>query len=166
RNLNRRLGTFGGLLERDLEVVPEVRTPLGSTPPPAASAKDVAKAEHVAKAGEDVGKVGEDRGVDAAGSGAAAEPGMPEAVVHAPLLAIREDGIRFGRFLERFLRLVIARIAIRMVLQRKLPVGALDLLVVRISLDAQHLVVVPLRHAAHPLATLTIDGRSSRSPSM
>ena len=95
-----------------------------------------------------------------------ADAGVSEPVVQTLLLLIREDRVRFGRFLERFLGLVIAGIAIGMELQRQLAVRALDLLLRRVALDAEDLVVVPLGHAAHPLATFTIDGRSSRSPSM
>ena len=97
---------------------------------------------------------------------AESDAGVAEAVVEPFLLLIGEDRVGLGRFLERFLGLVIAGIAIGMELQRQLAVRALDLLFRRGALDAEDLVVVPLGHAAHPLATFTIDGRSSRSPSM
>ena len=96
----------------------------------------------------------------------AADAGVAEAVVEPALLRVGEDRVGLGRFLERFLGLVVAGIAVGMVLQRQLAVRALDLLFGRRALDAEDLVVVTLGHAAHPLATFTIDGRSSRSPSM
>jgi hypothetical protein len=48
-----------------------------------------------------------------------------------------------------------------MVLERELPVGALDVLLAGIPLDAEHVVVVPLAHA---LATFTMAGLSRRPP--
>ena len=96
----------------------------------------------------------------------AADARMAEAIVQAPLFAIGEDRVRLGGFLERLFRLLVAWIAIGMVFQRELAIRALDLLLGRLPLDSENLVVVALRHAAHPLATFTIDGRRSRSPSM
>ena len=88
---------------------------------------------------------------------------MAEPIVAAALVRVGEDGVRLGASLNCLLGGVVARIAIRMVLQRQLAVGALDLLVGRVPRDAEDLVVVALAHA---LATFTIAGRSSRSPSM
>ena len=99
---------------------------------------------------------------------AAVHAGVSEAVVEAALVAIGKDRVGLGGFLEAFLGLAIVRVAIGMVLQRELAIRALDLLIGRFALDAQDFVVVPLAHASLilPLATLTIAGRISRSPSM
>jgi hypothetical protein len=129
--------------------------------------EDVAEAEDVAETGEDVREVREDRGVESGPPArAAVDPGVPEAVVQPALLAVGEDRVGLRRLLEGFLRLVVARIAIRVVLQGQLAIRALDLLIGGLSLDPENLVVISLGHAAHPLATFTIEGRSSRSPSM
>ena len=90
-------------------------------------------------------------------------PGVAEAVVGRPLVGVGEDRVGLGRFLELLLGVLVARIAVGMVLQRQLAVRALDLLVAGRPGDAEDLVVVALAHA---LATFTIAGRSSRSPSM
>ena len=98
-----------------------------------------------------------------------AHAGMAEAVVEAALLRVGEHRVGLGRLLEFVFRRFVAGIAVRMVLQRQLAVGALDLLVGGLTLDAQDLVVITLAHAgphASPFATFTIEGRSSRSPSM
>ncbi len=58
---------------------------------------------------------------------------------------------------------LVARVAVRVVLQRELAVRALQLGVPCRPGDAQDVVVVPLAHA---VATFTIAGRSSRSPIM
>jgi len=82
---------------------------------------------------------------------------------------VRMTGTLRSLSFEGLLRLVISRVAVGMVLQRKLPIGALDLLIRGLAFDPQNLVVVTLAHTgphASPFATLTIEGRRSRSPSM
>src|SRR5262245_18938682 len=91
---------------------------------------------------------------------------MAEPIVQAAFFFIAEYRVGLGGFLEGFLGLVVARIAIGMVFERHLPIGALDLLICGLAIETENLVVIALRHAAHPLATFTIDGRRSRSPSM
>jgi hypothetical protein len=129
--------------------------------PSATAAEHIAKAEDVAEAAEDVLEAAERVRIESAG-GRAAKAGMPEAVVHVPLVGVDEYRVRLGRFLEALLGFFVARIAVRMVLERKLAVRALDLLLGRRTSDAQDFVVVAFAHA--PLATFTIDGRRSRSP--
>ena len=85
---------------------------------------------------------------------------MAEAVVAVPLLRVRQNAVRLGRFLEFLFSGVIARIAIGMVLQRQLAVGALDLHLGGGPGDAEDFVVVAFAHA---FATFTMAGRSSRS---
>ena len=87
---------------------------------------------------------------------------MPEPVVAAALFRIGENGVRLGRFLELFLGGMIAGVAIGMILQRQLPIGALDLLIVGVFGNAQNVVVIAFAHA---LATFTMAGRRRRSPS-
>ena len=88
---------------------------------------------------------------------------MAEAVVHAPLVGVGQDGVRLGRLLELLFGFLVAVIAVGVILQRQLAVRALDLHIDRGLGDAQDLVVVALAHA---FATFTIAGRSRRSPSM
>ncbi len=88
---------------------------------------------------------------------------MPEAIVARALVGVGQDRVGLGRFLELLLGGLVAGIAIGVVLQRELAVGALDVLVARVARDAQDGVVVALAHDA--LATRTSAGRSSRSPS-
>ena len=89
---------------------------------------------------------------------------MTEAVVHVPLVRVHEHGVGLGRFLEVVLGRLVAGIAVGVVLQRQLAVRALDLLIGRRTRHAQDLVIVSFAHAA--LATLTMAGRRSLSPSM
>ena len=154
RDLQRGLGAVRGFLERDLQVVAQVAAAAGAAPPAAA-----AEPEQIAQPAEDVPEVVEDRRVDAGPAGCAADPGVPEAVVSAPLLGVREHGVGFRRLLEPFLGGLVAGVAVRMVLEGQLAVGALDVRVLRGAGNAENLVVVARRHA---FATLTIDGRSKR----
>ena len=65
-------------------------------------------------------------GIESGAPGRAAGP-VAEAVVGGALLRIAEDAVRFGGFLEFVLGLGVVRVPVRMVLQRQLPVSALDL---------------------------------------
>src|SRR6185503_1924887 len=161
RDLDRRLGAGERLLERDLEVVAQVRSALRSAAT-AAAAEHVAEAEEIAEVAEDVLEAGERVRIETARAGAA-DAGVAVAVVERPLLRVGDDGVGLRRFLEAFLRRAVARIAIRVVFQRQLAVRTLDLLIGGVAADAEDLVVIAL---AHPLATFTIAGRSRRSPSM
>ena len=95
---------------------------------------------------------------------AAADAGMTEAIVAGALVAVAEDRVGFGRFLEFLFGLLVARVAIGMVLQRQLAIRALDLLLGGRAGDLEDLVVIALAHDA--FATFTSAGRSRRSPSL
>ena len=86
---------------------------------------------------------------------------MAEAIVGGALIAVGEHAVGLGRFLERLFRRLVARIAVRVVLQRQLAIGTLQLRLGGRLGDAEDFVVVAFAHA---LATLTIAGRSRRSP--
>src|SRR6185503_16244013 len=149
-------------LERDLEVVAQIGAALRPAAPPAAAAEHLAEAEEIAEVAEDVFEPGERIRIESARAGAA-DAGVAETIVGRPLVGVGDDRVGFRGFLEGFLGLVIAGVPIRVVLQRQLAVRTLDLLIRRVSSDSEDLVIIPL---AHPFATFTIDGRSSRSPSM
>ena len=160
RNLDGGLGSPGGFVEGNLEIVPEVRAALRSAAPRAA--EEIAESEHVSEAAENVLEAVEYCGVEAA-RGGAAKAGVPEAVVHVALVAVGQHRVRLGGFLELVFSFLAAGIAVRVELEGKLSVRALDFLIVRLARDAKDLVVVA---PAHALATLTIAGRRSRSPSL
>ena len=126
------------------------------------TAKDVAEAEDVTEPTENVLEPGKHIRIEATG-GRTAKARVPEAVVHVALVGVGQDRIRLSRFLEGLLGGSVARVAVRVVLERQLPVGALDLLLARVLRDAEDFVVVALAHEA---ATFTIAARSRRSPSM
>ena len=78
-------------------------------------------------------KLGEDRRVEAAGAAARRDRGMAEAIVARALVGVGEHGVRLGRFLELLLGGLVARVAIGMVLERQLAIGALDVLVAGVA---------------------------------
>ena len=106
----------------------------------ALAAEHIAKIEQVA---EDVVKIGEYGGVESTvAAWTAGNSGVTKAIIAGALLAVGEDRIRFTALLEALLRPRIVRIAVGVMLQSELAVGALDLLVVGRAADAQHFVVV------------------------
>ena len=165
-DLDCRLHALRRFPERDFEVVAQIGAAL-RTAAAARAAKQVAEAEDVAEAAEDVFEAGEDGGIESA-AGRRCYARVAEAIVGGALVGIGEDGVRLGAFLEALFGLVITGVAIRVVLQRELAIRALDLALACRALDREDLVVIPLAclRPAHALATLTMAGRSSLSPSM
>ena len=86
---------------------------------------------------------------------------VTEPVVARALLRVAEHGVRLGGRLEALFGRRVAVIAVWMVLQRQLPIGALDVCFGRVPGDSQDLVVILTTHA---FATFTSAGRMSREP--
>ena len=67
---------------------------------------------------------------------------MAVAVVHGALVGVGEHGIGLADFFELFFRVRIIRIAVGMVLQRQLAIGALEFDLGDRAGHAQHFVVI------------------------
>jgi hypothetical protein len=67
---------------------------------------------------------------------------VPEAIVGGALLGVGEHGVGLGALLEAFLRVRIIGIAVGMMLQGELAVGALDLLLARGADYTQDFVII------------------------
>jgi hypothetical protein len=120
RNLDRRLGAFGGFLERNLEVVAQIGAALRAAAPPAAAAEQIAEAEHVAEDVREVAELGEDRRIESGTAGrGGADAGVAEAVVETALLRVGEDRVGLRALLEFFLGELVARVAVRVKLHRQ-----------------------------------------------
>ena len=91
----------------------------------------------------------------------AVDRGMSEAIVTRTFVGVAEYRVGLGAFLEFFFRVGVALIAIRVVLQREFPIGALDIALAGIARYAEYLVIVT---SAHAFATLTMGARSSFDP--
>ena len=123
-------------------------------------ARVAAAAEHPAEDVADVAEV-EVAEVDVRAAGRAGPPVLrAEAVVLLALLRIGEHVVRALHLLEALLRLLVARVRVRMMLAREPAVRLLDLVVGGALLHAER--VVRVRHSA----TITRAGRTTRSPSL
>ena len=67
---------------------------------------------------------------------------MTEAIVAGAFLRIGQDAVRLGALLEALFRVGIVGVAIRMILQGELAVGALDLLLARRTGYTQDFVII------------------------
>src|SRR5581483_8913669 len=133
---------LGRAEDRLFEVEFQVFAHIGAAllPTAAAPAEEVPETEQVA---ENVAEVLENGGIKSHAAGRSpAHPRMPEAVVLCALLRIHQNAVSLGAFLEFLFGAGIIGIAVGMVLQRHLAVGALDLLLAGGAADAQHLVIV------------------------
>ncbi|KAF5055611.1 hypothetical protein DSECCO2_375850 [anaerobic digester metagenome] len=74
----------------------------------------------------------------------AVDAGMAEPVVLGALGCVAQDLVGLGRLLEHVLGLRIVRVAVGVVLQGELAIGALDLISRGTAADAQHFVVIAL----------------------
>jgi hypothetical protein len=130
------------LLKLQCQIFAEIGAALNT----AATSSAATTAEHVAEAkkfAEDVAEILEDRRIEAATLPcAASESGMPVAVIGGALVGVGEHGVGFADFLESFFRVRIVGIAVRVKLQRKLAIGALELDVGNRAAYAQDLIVI------------------------
>ena len=113
-----------GIFEADLQVITNVFAALSAGAALAAatrSAEHIAETEHVA---ENIAQIGESAGIEPA-AGSSRNALMSETIVGRPLLAVAQYAIGFGSFLELFLGLMAAGIAVGMILKGEFPVGGL-----------------------------------------
>src|SRR5260370_29489762 len=83
---------------------------------------------------------------------------MPVLIVGRALLRIREHFVGLFDLLETLFRVLAVRIAVRVVLHRKLAISLLDLVAARIFRDTHNLVVIPFRHiGSAPLRSINVD---------
>ena len=137
RNLDRRLGARRGLLERDLEVVAEIRAALRTAARAGAPPKMSPKPKTSPRPEKMSEKSAKIVGSNPAPPVEPLTPAWPKRSCRCPLLLVSEHGMRLGRFLEALLGLVVSGIAVGVILQRELSVGALDLPIRALPLDAR-----------------------------
>jgi hypothetical protein len=105
-----------------------------------AAAKHIADPEYVS---EDVAEILESSPAETYTSRAvAAEPSMTEAIIGRTLFTVAKDSVGFAGFFKLLLCIRIVRIAVGMVLQSELSIGALKFLIGRFSRDPENFVVV------------------------
>ena len=138
RQRDRLLDAERRLLEREVEVVAQILAAAGAALRPSAARLPEEVTEDAA---EDVLEAGVE--VEAAAAAEAVERGVTEPVVLRPAVGVGEHLIRRRRFLEPLLGFLVAGIPIRMVLERHLTIGALQLLVAAPPIDVENLVEIP-----------------------
>ena len=127
--------------------------------------------EHLAeKIAEDVANVDAARKRAAKSLAGSAHARMAVTVVRGALVRVAQHLVRLARLLESLFRGMIAGITVRMILERQLAIGTLQLLVAGLARDAQNLVVICSAHCQlystvcfGLVTTRTIAGRNSRS---
>ena len=130
-----------GIFKFQLQIVAKIRSALHSTSP-ATATEHISETEYIA---EHIAEVGKDARIEpGVSTGSAAESGMPISVVCRTFLGIGKHRIGFGSLLESVFGLFVAGIAIRVVLKRKLSIGALQFLIARRFSDAQDFVIISL----------------------
>jgi hypothetical protein len=158
-NLDFRRHASHDVLKTDLQVETDIFSALRAVSLPAAPAKEI-EAKEIA---QDVFESGENTGVEPAARSGALDALVAETIVHRAFLRVAQNAVCLCCFLELLLSVFVAGISIRVVLERKLSIGALQRGFVGVSLNAQDLVVISLGHGHGQglTATLTIAGRSS-----
>src|ERR1700737_3543926 len=120
-------------LEFQRQVLPQIGAALHTAAPPSAAAC----AEHVSEEfAKNVAEVLKHSGIESAARGESPTPargespthsGVTKAVIERSFLGVGEDGVGFADFLELLLGVGIVRVPVRMQLQSKFAVGALQL---------------------------------------
>jgi hypothetical protein len=134
------LGSENRFFEIQRDVFAQISAALGATATPAASSEHIAESEEVAK---DVTEILEDRGIESGRSSPrASDAGVTKTIVSRALVGVGQNRIGLAAFCEFFFGVGIVGIAVRMVGQRQLAIGAFDLLIGSCTGNSQDLVIV------------------------
>src|SRR5690606_28853535 len=137
------LGTFHGVFECDRSLDSHVSSAFAAT---ALSATTEAATSSAEKVGEHVLEVVED--IPHSGSreieAIAPESRVTEAIVGRPLFSVGQHTVRFSGFFKAHFRSSIALVAVGMVLQGELAIGAADVVLACLSAHLQYFVIVAL----------------------
>lgn len=104
----------GGVFERDLQIVTQIRSALYGRPSARSAAEHIAEPEHL----EYVVEIGV-TALESAESGTCADALMPKTVVRCSFLLVREDRVCLGGFFESLLGGGIVRVLVGMILHCK-----------------------------------------------
>jgi hypothetical protein len=130
----------GRLFKRQFDIAANVRTGSGSPPAPPTPKKIAKQAagEHVSKSVENI--------VDTLEATSAAQASLAVLIVTSPLFGILQDFIRFRRFFEFGGGFGVVWVAVRMILDRQLAIGAGDFFVRRFPSDYKNRIKVSTCH--------------------
>ena len=151
----------GGVLKRDFKleahvVAADALLAGGTAAAHAATAEDVA--EDVAEGALEVGAVHVAKATEAAGTARSAgiHARLAVAVVGGALLVVGKHGVGFTDFLELLFGDLVTRIAVRMVLHGHATIGLLDVVGGSVLADAEHLVIIAIRHYPIPAGSYPV----------
>src|SRR5579872_4062857 len=131
------------IFKLDRQIEPQIF----SAPLTALSLLAAAHVEHLAEqVAEDVAQVHCARKTAKAARPASSDTRMPKTIIRSPLVGVAQHLVGLARFLELLLGGMIAGVPVWMILQCLLAIGALQLLVVRITRNTQDLVIVSFAH--------------------
>ena len=158
RNFYLGLDAGGGIFERELQVVTQIRAALRARTPaaPASSsaAKNVLKAEDVAKY---ILKFVENCSEIAGIKALSADSRVAIAVVSRALLGVGKNAVCLGRLAKQMFRLgLILGIAVGVMLQRRFAIGALDLVAGRAAPHGENFVIIFFSARWHLVFPLTL----------
>jgi len=88
------------------------------------------------------------------------EGGVAEAVVSGALLLVAEDGVSLAALFEALFAFFVAGIAVGVILQRQLAIGALDFGIRRAAADSENFVIIAFNLGSQ----CSKDRRSGRPP--
>ena len=127
-------------LEFQRNVLAEIGTALNPAAASSATTEHVSKAEKFA---ENIAEILEHTGIESSAlRSCAAQSRMTVAVIHRALFRVGQNGVSLADFLEFLLRIRIVGISVRVVLQRKLTVRALEFDLTHRAGDTQNVVIV------------------------
>jgi hypothetical protein len=129
-------------LKVEMQILAKIGSALGAAATTSSLPEGVPKSKDVA---ENVAEVLKDGGIESRRSCATAQAGVPEAVIHRPLLAICEDRVSLRNFFELIFRRRVIRIAVGMIRHRKLAISALDFDIGGSTRDAEYLIKIAFR---------------------
>src|SRR3569623_1428454 len=139
RNVDLRGFAGEGLLERDFHVVAKISAAL-------AAATTSATSGHAEQVFKNIGERGSEARAETGTAAALLESGMAIAVIGGTLVAVLQDLIGFGNFLELVLASRIARILVLMPFHRELAKCALETGFIEGTFYFQLLVITALSH--------------------
>jgi len=137
RNFEGDFGSLGRIAKGDGQVVAQVVAGLGARSPGTAAAEAKELPENVGKRAKNV------FGGAKAAKAVPAQALVAETIIARPGFGIAQHFIGLGRLLELGFGFGIIRVAVRMVFEGHLPIGLLDIVIIGVSLDAEHFVVIP-----------------------
>src|SRR5215469_6239197 len=150
-------GAENGFFEFQVDVFAKIRAALcARTAARSTAAEQVTEPEELA---ENIAEILKYAGVKADARACTTDSCMSETVVQAALFRIRQYRVGFAALLESFFRVRVVGVAVGVVLQCQLAIGALDLQLAGAALDAQDFVIISFYVAWQSFLSSVVNSR-------